>query len=85
MKRHIPLLVFVISAAIGLSLTYVILDRERAVERREFEILAEEAVDRIRGRTEQNFSLIAATHSFSKRMAEPCRGPNSRALPLACS
>jgi CHASE1-domain containing sensor protein len=64
MKRHIPLLVFVISAAIGLSLTYVILDRERAVERREFEILAEEAVDRIRGRTEQNFSLIAATHSF---------------------
>ncbi|GAB2182884.1 CHASE domain-containing protein [Roseibium sp. LAB1] len=64
MKRHIPLLVFVISAAIGLSLTYVILDRERAVERREFEILAEEAIDRIRGRTEQNFSLIAATHSF---------------------
>jgi CHASE1-domain containing sensor protein len=64
MKRHIPLLVFVISAAIGLSLTYIILERERAVERREFEILAEEAVDRIRGRTEQNFSLIAATHSF---------------------
>jgi CHASE1-domain containing sensor protein len=64
MKRHLPLLVFVISAAIGLSLTYVILERERAVERREFEILAEEAVDRIEGRTEQNFSLIAATHSF---------------------
>ena len=76
MKRHIPLLVFVISAAIGLSLTYIILERERAVERREFEILAEEAVDRIRGRTEQNFSLIAATHSFF----EADRGPSSRAL-----
>jgi len=64
MKKHIPLLVFVISAAIGLTLTYIILETERTAERREFEILADEAVDRIRERTENNFSLIAATHSF---------------------
>jgi CHASE1-domain containing sensor protein len=64
MKKHIPLLVFVISAAIGLSLTYIILETERTAERREFEVLADEAVDRIRERTENNFSLIAATHSF---------------------
>lgn len=64
MKKHLPLLVFVISAAISLSLTYIILETERTAERREFEILADEAVDRIRERTENNFSLIAATHSF---------------------
>lgn len=64
MKKHLPLLVFVVSAAIGLSLTYLILETERSAERREFEVLADEAVDRIRDRTENNFSLIAATHSF---------------------
>ncbi|GAB4510744.1 MAG: CHASE domain-containing protein [Roseibium sp.] len=64
MKRSIPFLVFVTSAAIGLALTFSILEAERTSERRAFEILAGEAVDRIRVRTEQNFSLIAATHSF---------------------
>ncbi|MEM5585816.1 CHASE domain-containing protein [Roseibium sp. AS2] len=64
MKKHIPLLVFVASAAIGLALTYVILESERTSQRQAFEILADDAVDRIRDRTEQNFSLIVATHSF---------------------
>ncbi|TYC58572.1 histidine kinase [Rhodobacterales bacterium] len=64
MRKHIPLLVFLISAAIGLSLTYTILQAERIAEHRGFEILANEAVDRIRQRIEHNFSLITATHSF---------------------
>jgi len=64
MKKHIPLLVFVLSAAIGLSLTYIILESERAAERQAFETLADDAVGRIRQRTEHNLSLIAATHSF---------------------
>jgi CHASE1-domain containing sensor protein len=64
MKKHFPLLVFVLSAAIGLTLTYIILETERAAERQAFEILADNAVGRIRERTEHNLSLIAATHSF---------------------
>jgi CHASE1-domain containing sensor protein len=64
MRKSIPLLVFAVSAAIGLALSYVIWEHERTSERRAFEILADDAVDRIRVRTEQNFSLIAATHSF---------------------
>ncbi|MHA7773025.1 CHASE domain-containing protein [Roseibium sp. M-1] len=64
MKKHIPLLVFVLSAAIGLTLTYIILEAERQVELQAFESLADDAVGRIRERTEHNLSLIAATHSF---------------------
>ena len=64
MKKYIPLLVFVLSAAIGLTLTYIILESERTAERQAFESLADDAVNRIRERTEHNLSLIAATHSF---------------------
>ncbi|MCY1706923.1 CHASE domain-containing protein [Pannonibacter sp. SL95] len=75
MKRYMPVIVFVITSVIGLLMTFVVFQAERAAEQGRFEVLAHEAKGRIQARVDQRKALLTATLSYF----EANKGPLSRA------
>lgn len=63
-NRYLPAIVFVVVSVIGLGMTLVVFNAEEAAIRTRFEVVADEAVDRIRERITQNTSYLEATHAF---------------------
>ena len=64
MQRKIPSVVFVVVAAIGLGMVSVVGRSEDEAAKGRFEIVADDAADRIRERVQQHIALLIATSSF---------------------
>ncbi|NBN80102.1 histidine kinase [Microvirga tunisiensis] len=75
MKRYLPAAAFVATSLIGLVLTLVLFQTERIADQRRFDVLAHEAVDRIRARVEQRKALLTATLSYFEANGGPLNRP----------
>ncbi|PLX37810.1 MAG: histidine kinase [Hyphomicrobiales bacterium] len=64
MKRYLPLVFFLVASAAGLGLTFIMYRAEEVAEARRFEVVADDAVDRIEERISQHMALLTATNSF---------------------
>lgn len=62
--RIVPLLVFLVVAIIGAGMTLVVYRAEQSASVVRFEVVADEAVDRVRERISQHMALLVATHAF---------------------
>lgn len=62
--RVVPLLVFLVVAVIGAGMTLVVYRAEQSASVVRFEVVADEAVDRVRERISQHMALLVATHAF---------------------
>jgi CHASE1-domain containing sensor protein len=66
MKKFLPLLVFLMVAGLGLSMTAVVYRAEVNAEQRRFEVAATEAVENIRQRLNQHVALLMSTRSLMR-------------------
>ncbi len=63
-KRYLPLIAFLLVALVGGGVASVVYQTEEAANRARFEVIANEAVDRISNRVNQHIALLVATISF---------------------
>lgn len=64
MNRFLPLIIFLVVLAIGIGMTSVVYRAEEAGRQSRFEVFADDAIDRVRGRVHQHIALLLATNSF---------------------
>ncbi len=63
MNKHLPVIVFILTALIGLAMTYAVYVSARSTELVRFEVVANEAVDRLNERINQHIALLVATEA----------------------
>ncbi|MVA96932.1 histidine kinase [Nitratireductor sp. CAU 1489] len=63
-KRYLPLIAFLLVTLVGAGVASAVYRTEEAANRARFEVIANEAVDRISNRVNQHIALLVATMSF---------------------
>lgn len=66
MKKLLPLLVFLLVAGLGLSMTAVVYRAEINAEQKRFEVAATEAVENIKQRLNQHVAILMSTRSLMR-------------------
>lgn len=64
MKRYIPTIIFAITATVGVLITFAMFRAEATAEYRRFEVVADDAVDRISEQISRHITLLDATRAF---------------------
>lgn len=62
--RYLPLIIFLVVSVIGIGMTTIVYRAEDASDQSRFEVIADDAIDRVRGRVHQHIALLVATNSF---------------------
>ncbi len=63
-QRHLPILVFVIVLAAGLAMTFVVYRAETMATQSRFEVIADDAADRVQRRVMEHIALLRSALSF---------------------
>lgn len=64
MGRLLPIVVFVVTTAVGLGMTFTVFRFVQAAETARFEIVADDVVDRLQERVSQHITLLVATRAL---------------------